>query len=94
MWALTYFAFTTLSTVGFGDYHPRNNTERFIGAFLLLFGVMVNSFVMETLTKMIESLKKVSVEHEDYDMLAMFISTLKKFNENIDISQDQISQIT
>jgi hypothetical protein len=55
---------------------------------------MVNSFVMETLTKMIESLKKVSVEHEDYDMLAMFISTLKKFNENIDISLDQISQIT
>jgi hypothetical protein len=85
MWALTYFAFTTLSTVGFGDYHPRNNTERVIGALLLLFGVMVNSFVMESLTKMIESLKNVSADYEDYDMLTMFISTMKKFNENIDI---------
>lgn len=86
MWALTYFAFTTLSTVGFGDYHPRNNIERALGAVLLLFGVMVNSMVMESLTKMITSLKEVNADYEDYDMLSVFISTMKKFNENVDIS--------
>jgi hypothetical protein len=25
--AVLYFLFTTLSTVGFGDYHPKNETE-------------------------------------------------------------------
>ena len=44
---LTYFMFTSLSTVGLGDLHPRGNTERVIGAFILLFGVMITSFVMQ-----------------------------------------------
>ena len=33
-----YFAVTTLSTVGFGDYYPVADLERFVGAFLLYFG--------------------------------------------------------
>jgi hypothetical protein len=41
-----YFGFTTLSTVGFGDYAPRGNIERFIGAFILLFGVAIFSYIM------------------------------------------------
>lgn len=44
--AAMYFAFTTLSTVGFGDYHPRSNMERLIMAFLMLFGVAVFGYVM------------------------------------------------
>ena len=34
-----YFAFTTLSTIGLGDYHPKSDSERLFGSFLLLFGV-------------------------------------------------------
>ncbi|NQZ18997.1 MAG: hypothetical protein HRT44_07065, partial [Bdellovibrionales bacterium] len=30
---MMYWAFTTLSTVGFGDYYPVSNYERFLGAF-------------------------------------------------------------
>lgn len=45
-----YFAFTSLSTVGLGDYHPRSDLERAIGAFALLFGVTVTSYVMENIT--------------------------------------------
>ena len=41
-----YFAFTSLSTVGFGDYVPCSNIERFIGAFILLFGVSIFSYIM------------------------------------------------
>ena len=33
-----YFATTTLSTVGFGDYYPVSNAERLVGAILLYFG--------------------------------------------------------
>jgi hypothetical protein len=41
-----YFGFTTLSTVGFGDYAPRSNVERGIGAFILISGVAMFSFLM------------------------------------------------
>ena len=43
---VTYYAFTTLSTVGFGDFHPRSNPERILCSFILLFGVSIFSFVM------------------------------------------------
>ena len=43
---LFYFAFTTLSTVGFGDYHPKSNLERMVCSFVFLFGVSVFSYVM------------------------------------------------
>jgi hypothetical protein len=42
----TYFAFTSLSTVGFGDYHPRGDVERIFCAFLLLFGVAIFSYIL------------------------------------------------
>lgn len=44
--AMGYFAFTTLATVGFGDYAPRSDPERVVGAFLLLMGVLIFSYVM------------------------------------------------
>jgi len=41
-----YFAFTTLSTVGFGDYVPRSDEERIFVAILLLSGVATFSYVI------------------------------------------------
>ena len=41
-----YFAFTSLSTVGFGDYHPKSDEERIFVAFLLLVGVATFSYIM------------------------------------------------
>ena len=55
---LTYFAFTSLSTVGLGDYHPRSNSERMAGAFLLLFGVAITSFIMDHFNSMIMQFNK------------------------------------
>ena len=43
---LTYFMFTSLSTVGFGDRRPCSDNERLVGAFLLMFGVSIFSYVM------------------------------------------------
>ena len=43
---ITYFSFTSLSTVGLGDMHPRNDYERILTALVLLFGVAIFSFVM------------------------------------------------
>ena len=36
---MTYYAFTTLSTVGFGDLHPRSNEERIFISMVMFCGV-------------------------------------------------------
>ena len=41
-----YFAFTSLSTVGFGDFYPINDHERLVGAFVLLGGVAAFSYIL------------------------------------------------
>ena len=41
-----YFALTTLSTVGFGDYYPVSNFERVIQSIILVFGVSIFSYFM------------------------------------------------
>ena len=43
---VTYFSFTTLSTVGFGDFNPRSNSERLFCAIILLVGVAIFSYIM------------------------------------------------
>jgi len=43
---LTYFAFTSLTTVGLGDYVPKADSERVFMAMVLLFGVATFSYVM------------------------------------------------
>ena len=65
MLILTYFSFTSLSTVGLGDYHPKSNIERIICAFVLLFGVAVTSFIMENLNKMLFDYNESSKTFED-----------------------------
>ena len=44
--AVMYFAFTTLSTVGFGDFNPKSDTGRLLCAFILLFGVSIFSYIL------------------------------------------------
>ena len=51
--AVTYFAFTSLSTVGFGDYYPVNETEKIFGAFILMFGVAIFSMVMSNFSNIL-----------------------------------------
>ena len=43
---IVYFSFTSLSTVGFGDFNPRSDAERLICAFMLLLGVAIFSLIM------------------------------------------------
>jgi hypothetical protein len=50
-----YFAITTLSTVGFGDYTPRSDYERGIGTFILISGVMMFSYLMGSFIDILSS---------------------------------------
>ena len=53
-----YFAFTSLSTVGFGDYYPVSDLERLVGSFVLLAGVAMFSYILSDLLSQIELIKK------------------------------------
>lgn len=86
--ALTYFAFTTLSTVGFGDIYPYSDEERMFGAFMMLFGVMIFSMVMGTFTEILHNFKASQEEMGDQDHLTIFLSLLKKLNHDQDIDPD------
>jgi hypothetical protein len=57
---ITYFSFTSLSTVGFGDMHPRNDYERSLTAFILLFGVAIFSIVMGNFIEISDSFLKMN----------------------------------
>jgi len=41
-----YFALTTLSTVGYGDYYPISNPERIFTIIVMLGGVAFFSYIM------------------------------------------------
>ena len=82
---LLYFSFTSLSTVGFGDYHPKNDIERICCAFILLFGVAIFSIVMQNFIDILTSLNEFEAELGDGDELTKFFGTIRKFNSNTPI---------
>lgn len=90
---MTYFSLTTLSTIGFGDYHPKSNTERFITAFVLLFGVMVFSLIMGIFMEIVDKLQVLGEDNEDAEALSRFIDMIKKFNNGRVVKQEYKDQL-
>ena len=81
----TYFAITSLSTVGFGDLHPRSDLERSIGAFLLLAGVAIFSYIMGSFIDMLNELQSFGEDYSDGDALVRFFGALKYLNKDREV---------
>ena len=75
-----YFAWTTLSTVGFGDFRPYSNIERFFMSITFLAGVSVFSYIIGELLETFDKTKSLFEENEDADNLSKFNGLLTKFN--------------
>ena len=54
-----YFATTTLSTVGFGDYYPVDTAERLLGAFLLYFGQAGFNFLVIQFLDVMNAIQRI-----------------------------------
>mmetsp|Transcript_5468 Transcript_5468/g.8509 ORF Transcript_5468/g.8509 Transcript_5468/m.8509 type:complete len:306 (+) Transcript_5468:1462-2379(+) len=91
--SLTYYAFTTLSTVGLGDFHPKQNAERIFCAMIMLFGVMITSFVMDNFSKMIQELNNFNKSYDESNRFNLFIGTMKKLNEDTPLKPRIISRM-
>ena len=89
-----YFTFTTLSTVGFGDYYPKNDTERFVGAFVLLGGVAVFSYIMGELLIMIDNIRNIENEVDIAEELEKFFGLLAYFNNGTKFSTTLTNEFT
>ena len=85
---MIYFAFTSLTTVGFGDYYPRSSGERIVISIFIFFGVMVFSDNAGKFLNMLTDYNKLHVEYEDSDGLSKFIETLRRFNMEEPVSKD------
>jgi len=83
-----YYSFTSLSTVGFGDYYAQDNSERILVTFILLFGVAIFSYIMGKFIEMIEAYKLINADLDDGDELAKFFGLLKKFNHGKNIDEN------
>ena len=53
-----YFALTTLSTVGYGDYYPISNMERCLAWIIMLLGVAFFSYIMGNFIEIVTNYNK------------------------------------
>ena len=84
----TYYAFTTLSTVGFGDIAPQSDPERLMCSFVLLIGVAVFSVVLGDFMAILEAYKAINVELDESDALDSFFEMMAHFNQDVHLDHD------
>ena len=84
--AATYWAFTTLTTIGLGDYHPRSDYERLLCAVIFLVGVSIQSIIMGNFMDILIQINLMTEDLDDGDNLTRFFGCLKSYNCGKDIS--------
>ena len=59
MWIVVYYSFTTLSTVGFGDFNPKSNFERLIMIVVFVVGVALFSIIQGNFLTTIQNYQQI-----------------------------------
>ena len=77
-----YYALTTLSTVGYGDYFPISNYERLIAIIIMIMGVAFFSYIMGNFIEIISNYEKKMGEEfiSKNSDLYEYILLLTRFN--------------
>jgi uncharacterized sodium:solute symporter family permease YidK len=78
---MTYFVFTSLSTVGFGDYYPKNSFERLVCTMIIFMGNMLFGLIISNFNEMMNEIKTFMYENDDSEKLIRFFNLLSKFNK-------------
>lgn len=74
-----YYALTSLSTTGLGDFYPKTDSERLLVSFMLLFGVAIFSYILGEIRYMVSTFS-FDKDLEEREKLEPFFCVLKKFN--------------
>tara|TARA_B110000285_G_C15120603_1_gene616873 strand:- start:1272 stop:1733 length:462 start_codon:yes stop_codon:yes gene_type:complete len=78
--AMSYYSFTTLSTVGFGDLYPLSDGERLWVVIIMLGGVMCFSYIMGLFTEIMTTATLINDPIEHYQELDLFLKVMDRFN--------------
>lgn len=87
-----YYAITTLSTIGFGDFLPISTIERLVASFILVCGVTVFSFIMGQFIEILINYKSLW-EVGSHRELSKWILLLARFNNGQPLDKELIERI-
>ena len=89
-----YFALTTLSTVGYGDYYPVSDVERIWAVAIMLGGVAFFSYIMGSFIDIIQNYNmKMGGNDEKSTDLNNWLTLLTRFTGRKPLSKNLVSQI-
>lgn len=87
-----YYAFTTLSTIGFGDFAPKSIVEKFIISFVLMLGVSVFSYIMGNFIEIVLEYKSLDPQGDNRE-LTRWVALLTRYNESLPLPKELITRI-
>ena len=76
---MLYFALTTLSTVGYGDYHPISNIEMIFTCITMMGGVAFFSYIMGNFVDIVSNYSSKMGSLDRTDELNEWIVSLERF---------------
>lgn len=88
-----YFALTTLSTVGYGDYYPITDIEIMTAVTLMLCGVAFFSYIMGSFIEIISNYQKKMGVVDKSTFLRNWLTLLTRFTGNKPLSKSLNTQI-
>ena len=87
-----YYAITTLSTIGFGDFAPKSIVEKIMISFVMMLGVSVFSYIMGNFIEILMGYRSME-QNGDHRELSKWVALLTKLNEATPLSKDLITEI-
>lgn len=79
---MMYWAFTTLSTIGLGDYYPVSDFERSVMCIGFIIGVAMFSYIMKTFVRILLKMLELNEKPGESNKLQCFFGALKYFNND------------
>ena len=83
-----YYALTTLSTVGYGDFFPVSVAEKIVGSIIQIFGVTFFSILMNGFIEVVVSIKGDNFSNNEDSLQRWFVLIRKIKNQPSGGSRD------
>ena len=77
---LLYFFFTTVSTVGFGDFYPINAFEKTMFVIIMFGGVAIFTIIFDNLNSFLQSFHVLYADFDQRNELDQFLGVMAGFN--------------